>query len=261
MSEARDINNDAIGRATRAIGVAQHVLALVGAGISVESGIPPFRGPDGIWTKHGEPSMDGFLDFLRDPEGWWREVLEPSGPRAELLDAVQRAEPNAGHEALAELEQRGYLKCTITQNIDDLHARAGSRHLAEIHGNIKRLRCVQCRARYPRADFPLDPEALPPRCEHCGGLIKSDAVLFGEPIPGDVATLCQEQAALCDCMLVIGTSATVYPAAGFADDVLARGGTLVEINRDGSELSQRCHVAVRDSAAHALPRLAAALAD
>jgi len=238
MTDTEPSTDEAIERGAEAVRAAHHTVALVGAGLSVESGIPPFRGPDGIWTRHGEPSMNGYLEFLRDPEGWWRGVLEPSGPRAELLEAVQRAEPNAGHQALAELEQRGHLACTITQNIDDLHARAGSRRLAEIHGNVNRLRCVQCRARYPRADFPLDPEALPPRCERCGGLIKSDAVLFGEPIPGDVATMCQEQAARCDCMLVIGTSATVYPAAGFADDVPGPVNTSLS-RRDGGHFCAR----------------------
>src|SRR5499433_3631572 len=109
--------------------------------MSVESGIPPFRGPGGLWAKHGEPPMNGYQRFLADPAKAWRERLEPSGPLRELWETVAAAQPNPGHHALAELEAIGVLRCLITQNIDNLHRAAGSCHVAEIHGNATLIRC------------------------------------------------------------------------------------------------------------------------
>jgi len=247
---------EAVERAAALIRDADRTVALVGAGLSVESGIPPFRGPNGLWTRYGEPSMNGYMEFLRDPAGWWRELLEPSGPRAELLTALRSAEPNAGHHALVRMERAGELHCTITQNIDNLHARAGSRQLVEIHGNATLLRCVQCRSRYPRDGFPVDVRALPPGCPECAGLLKSDTVMFGEPIPGDVSLACERALESCDCMLLVGTSASVYPAAGLAWSVLERGGSLVEVNPEETEASDHCRVSIRARSSEVLPLLA-----
>jgi NAD-dependent deacetylase len=244
-----------IERAAVLIAPARHVVALTGAGLSVESGIPPFRGPGGLWTKHGEPPMDGYQRFLTDPAKAWRERLSPSGPMRELWETLQAAQPNPGHHALAELEDAGVLQCLITQNVDNLHRAAGSRRLAEIHGNYTLIRCIECVSRFARDEIPL--HELPPRCPRCGGLLKSDTVSFGEPIPADVLAQCFDEAEQCDCMLVAGTSATVYPAAQFPLDVRRRGGHLIEINLYESELTPCCAVSVRGSAATALPLLAA----
>src|SRR5207247_2559835 len=129
---------------------ARYVIALTGAGLSVESGIPPFRGPGGLWTRHGEPPMDGYQRFLKDPRRAWEERLNPAGPMRELWEALAAARPNPGHQALVELEELGVLKCTITQNVDNLHRTAGSERLLEIHGNATLIRCIECVARYPR---------------------------------------------------------------------------------------------------------------
>jgi len=242
-----------IAHATDALLRARYVIALTGAGLSVESGIPPFRGPGGLWTKHGEPPMNGYERFLADPKQAWADRLEPRGPMRELWDALAAARPNPGHVALADLETLGVLKALITQNVDDLHRQAGSQRLLEIHGNATLIRCLECVARFPRAEIPTD--ALPPRCPRCGGLLKSDTVSFGEPIPPDVLMRCEHEAERADCVVVAGTSATVYPAAHFPIAVHARGGTLIEVNPHPSELTPMCAVSLRRESGIALPQL------
>ena len=247
-----------IERAVVLLADARHVVALTGAGLSVESGIPPFRGPGGLWTKHGEPPMNGYQRFLADPAQAWRERLSPSGPMRELWETLRAAQPNAAHRALATLEEMGVLRCVITQNVDNLHTAAGSRAVAEIHGNYTLVRCLECVARFPFAAVALD--ELPPRCPQCHGLLKSDTVSFGEPIPPDVLQRCFEATESCDCMVVAGTSATVYPAAQFPFDVRERGGHLIEVNLYESELTPFCAVSLRGAAATVLPRLVERLA-
>lgn len=235
---------------------ARSAVALTGAGLSVESGIPPFRGPGGIWTKYGEPPMDGYQRFLRDPAEAWRERLAPREDWARALhEAVAQARPNAGHRALAELERRGHLAALITQNVDDLHRQAGHRRVLEIHGNHRLLRCIACNERYEPGAVDVDPEDLPPRCPACAGIVKGDIVVFGEPIPADVLRACFQAVARADCMLVAGTSATVYPAAEFPIEVLRAGGTVIEVNPEQSELTAAATVSLRGPAGPVLPRL------
>lgn len=133
-----------IREAARLIASANYCTALVGAGISKESGIPTFRGEGGLWARQGEPPMDGYQRFLEDPRAWWLTRLAQQRNPPEFAQAIAAAEPNAGHRALVELEQRGYLKHLITQNIDNLHTIAGSRALTEVHGNRTKLRCIAC---------------------------------------------------------------------------------------------------------------------
>jgi len=235
---------------------ARHVVVLVGAGLSVESGIPPFRGQGGLWDKYGEPDMRGYQRFLEDPKKWWTDRLA-SPAYQELIVALSLAKTNPGHKALREMEDLGFLKHIITQNIDNLHQQAGSRNITEIHGNCTKLRCANCNTRWPLAEFPI--EELPAECAHCGGLVKSDTVMFGEPIPTDVLDECIRQTHMCDCMLLVGTSAVVYPAASFPMDVEASGGKLIEVNPDETELTELCDVALRAPAGSALPLLAARL--
>jgi NAD-dependent deacetylase len=235
---------------------ARHGLALTGAGLSVESGIPPFRGPGGLWTKYGEPPMDGYQRFLADPRRDWQERLSPKqGWARGLFEVLSKARPNGGHRALAELERRGVLACLITQNVDDLHRQAGSRALLEIHGNHFRLRCIRCVARFAQGELEIDPERLPPLCPSCGGVVKSDTVSFGEPIPPDVLRRCYEEVRQADCMLVAGTSATVYPAAEFPLEVLRRGGALIEVNPDETELTPLATLSLRGPGAAVLERM------
>ena len=247
----------AVEAAARLILNARHVVAMVGAGLSVESGIPPFRGPGGLWTKYGEPDMRGYERFMENPKQWWEERVSRSGAYQELIDALSQAKPNPGHHALKELEDLGYLKHIITQNIDNLHQEAGSLAITEIHGNRTKLRCIGCNARWPLDQFPI--EELPPSCPECGGVVKSDTVMFGEPIPRDALDECLRQTQVCDCMLLVGTSAVVYPAAGFPVDVKMNGGKLIEVNPGETPLTEMSDVVLRAPAGESLPLLAARL--
>jgi NAD-dependent deacetylase len=234
----------------------EYVTAITGAGVSVESGIRPFRGPGGLWTEHGEPPMDGYRRFEENPKRYWEEMLSPAR-RNRFGDSFKEAKPNAGHYALAELEELGVLKSLVTQNIDNLHIEAGSRKVLEIHGNRLKLRCVRCGERFPREGFDLS--TLPPHCPACGGVVKDDVVMFGEPIPRDILDACQAEASRSDCMIVAGTSAIVYPAASLPLIVKKRGGVIIEVNPLESELSKISDVVVRSPSGEALPTLVEAL--
>jgi NAD-dependent deacetylase len=246
----------AIERAATIMTASTHCIALTGAGISAESGIPTYRGKDGLWTKNGEPPMNQYQQFAADPSGWWNQLKERRENPDELATALRGATPNDGHYGLAELERMGVLRHTITQNIDGLHRLAGSEHLTEIHGNTQRLRCTECNSRRP---FDEIPEELPPHCDKCGGLVKTDTVMFGEPIPRDALRSCIEQASRADCMLLVGTTAVVTPAADFAWDVLTRGHPLIEINLDPTVLSDRCEVAIHAPAGEIVSRVVDAI--
>jgi NAD-dependent deacetylase len=247
-------------RTAHIIAGARYTLALVGAGISVESGIPPFRGPGGLWTRLGEPAMDGYQKFIADPTAWW--AARVSGEEDEIsqfLKMLEGAKPNAAHYALAEMEQMRFLHHVITQNIDNLHQEAGSKEITEIHGNRTKLRCIACGARFPLREYGA--EEIPPRCPHCQGILKSDTVMFGEPIPRDALLSCETQTRRCDCMLLVGTSATVYPAAEFPLIAARSGACLIEINPMETPLSGLCQVVLRAPAAAALPKLVEKLRD
>jgi len=247
-----DVSED-IEKAARLVLEATYVLALVGAGMSVESEIPPFRGPGGLWTKYGEPDMRGYDRFIADPKGWWESIVKREGYARDLVEGIAQARPNPGHFALAELEEMGILKYIITQNVDNLHYAAGSKNVAEIHGNIHKLRCVSCGRRFERDEINM--EVIPPLCPHCKGYIKTDGVMFGEPIPPDVLKRCEDETGKCDCMLLLGTSAQVYPAAAFPSLVRRRGGSLIEVNPYDTALTAACHVVIRGHTGEALPLL------
>ena len=194
---------------------ARAVTVLTGAGISADSGVPTFRGADGLWRNFRAEDLATPEAFARDP----RLVWEWYNWRREIIASKQ---PNAAHYAVAEIERRASSFWLITQNVDNLHRRAGSRNLAEIHGNSTLVRCIRCGTRLPMAEVTLD--ELPPRCLRCEGILKVDTVAFGEPIPADVLAYCQREVARCDCMIVAGTSATVTPAAWFPVQMRERCG-------------------------------------
>ncbi len=216
---------DLIQRAADDILQAKYAVALTCAGISTESGIPDFRGPDGIWTKNPEleqKAYEAYNDFRVDPQKWWGDQLD--GP-VNILDEWGKATPNLGHLALTELEKAKRLKRVLTQNIDNLHQKAGSKNVIDYHGNIFKLRCLNCNSRYPVEKFDTkqlkQSGQLPPRCKACGDALKPDVVYFGEPIPSDVSFESEQAAFQCDLMLVCGTSAVVYPFASLP--ILASG--------------------------------------
>ncbi|MFA7349084.1 MAG: NAD-dependent deacylase [Desulfurivibrionaceae bacterium] len=237
MQEQREL----ISRAARCLLAARYAIALTGAGISTESGIPDFRGPSGVWTKDPEAERRAYASydrFVADPKGWWEDRFFGKS----VLGEVASASPNAGHLALAELEQIGLLKCVITQNVDGLDEKAGTRRLIEYHGNIHKLRCMACDTRFAMEDYDmaklLEEDMLPPKCTGCGGVVKTDGVMFGEPIPQKVALESDEETRKCDLMLICGTSAVVYPFAYLPHSARSSGKaiTIVEINAEPTPL-------------------------
>jgi len=236
---------DLIRRAADDLMKSKYAIALTGAGISTESGIPDFRGPSGIWTRDPEAekrAYQSYAKFQKDPKGYWKDRL--SGPS--LLGDLNKAAPNAGHLALAELEGMGILKCIITQNIDNLHQKAGSKNVLDYHGNVFKMRCVSCGGRFESREFDLGrllmEDRLPPLCQRCGGVLKSDVVHFHEPIPADVAQQSLEEAGKCDLMLICGTSAVVYPFALLPrmakERQLGKETILIEINAEPTPLTE-----------------------
>ncbi len=232
-----------VARAASDLHNSRYAIALTGAGISTESGISDFRGPSGLWTRNPEAerrAYRGYQRFLADPKSWWKESLEGRGPG---LGNLWEAKPNAGHLALARLEQMGYVKCIITQNIDALHEKAGSKRVLEYHGNFMKLRCTACGSRFFREQFDIEKlrqeDALPPRCPNCKGVLKSDTVSFGEPIPADVAFESADEAEKCDVMVVCGTSAVVHPFATLPSIARQRSGVvIIEINDEPTPLTR-----------------------
>jgi NAD-dependent deacetylase len=204
---------DLVKRAAKGLAESTFAIALTGAGMSTESDIPDFRGPKGIWTTNKEAEAKAYQRyelFLNNPRAYWEEMLGIHGTYGSFYEQIRQAEPNPGHHALAQLEALGILKCVITQNIDGLHKKAGSKRVLEYHGSVNALRCISCGLRFSREEISLD--ELPPRCK-CGAALKYDVVHFKEPIPSDVMEESEIEASRCDFMLICGTSAVVYPFA------------------------------------------------
>lgn len=219
-------NRKLIGILAKSLLKAKHVVALTGAGHSTGSGIPAFRGKDGLWTKYDPAEYAHIQTFHTNPEKVW--VMQK-----EFLDVMLAAKPNAGHYALAELEKMGILKSVITQNVDGFHGVAGNENVIEFHGNKRKLVCLSCGKKYPSEVYR---EECPPRCE-CGPILKPDVVLFGEQIPVQSLTEALSQASKCDLMLVIGTSAVVSPASEMPVAAKRAGASVVEINLEVTPLT------------------------
>ena len=219
-----------VQRAVNHLAAARNAVALTGAGISIESGIPPFRGKGGLWEKF-DPMEVAHIDALvRDPARVWKVLVK------DLKEIMDRAAPNDGHKGLAWLEQMGILKTVITQNIDGLHQMAGNTDVIEFHGNFAWLRCLKCDQRFKTVDIDLS--VAPPKCP-CGGIFRPECVFFGEMIPPIALTRSQEEASQCDVMLVVGTSALVQPAAYMPVIAHQSGATVIEINPEPTPLTGR----------------------
>ena len=260
-------------RSAQLIANSNYVVAMTGAGMSVESGIPPFRGTNGLWTKYGTPSMDGYRQFKADPEAYWDRQINAQIDEhiLELRESLRNAKPHAGHYALVELANGGHIKSVITQNIDGLDLKAGMGNaLIEIHGNRSRLRCIGCSKRTDLNDFV--PLFAPDPCEDCGQPVKFDAVMFGEPIVPEVMDAARAEIDRADCVVAIGTSATVRPASGLlwiarhrskgnqnGNDASRPDAKLIEINPNPTKLSSICDVVVRTTAGQGVPALLQAL--
>jgi NAD-dependent deacetylase len=221
----------------------QPCVVLTGAGISTESGIPDFRSAGGIWAQYDPLEVASIEAFHRDPERVW----EFYGRR---LDVLAGAEPNAGHLALAELERLRLVQAVITQNVDRLHAAAGTRELVEVHGTIAQARCLACGAVMPREGVR---ELLPlPRCPRCGAVLKPDVVMFGELLPEAAIARALELAAGAALLLVVGSSLEVWPVAGLPEEAIAHGGKLAIVNRDETSYDDAAQLVLRGSAGETL---------
>lgn len=222
------MSNHALANAAKVMRDSRCTMAFTGAGISVESGIPPFRGPGGVWARH-DPSKFEKGYFKRHPGEVWPLLKEI------FFGSLIEARPNAAHMALADLEAAGLLAGIVTQNIDGLHQKAGSTVVHEYHGSTRRLQCMSCRAMYETAEISLD--VVPPPCPKCGGLLKPDFVFFGEGIPTDVHRSATELAMQSEVCIIVGTGGTVAPANRMPYIVKNRGGIVIEVNLYDSEYS------------------------
>jgi NAD-dependent deacetylase len=216
-------------------------VVLTGAGISTESGIPDFRSAGGIWAQY-DPMEYATIDaFRRDPEKVWEFY-------ALRLGVLAEAEPNAGHLALAELERRGLVQAIVTQNVDGLHQRAGSREVIEVHGSIRTATCLEC-----GSEAALERPA--PRCSRCGAIMKPGVVMFGELLPGETMEQATELARAAGLLLVVGSTLEVYPVASLPDETLSSGGALAIVNRGPTAYDGRADIKVDGGAGETLVRL------
>jgi NAD-dependent protein deacetylase/lipoamidase len=229
-------------------------VVLTGAGISTESGIPDFRSASGLWASF-DPLEYGSIDaFRRDPARVW----EFYAPRFSMLSS---AEPNAGHVALAELERLGHVHAIVTQNIDLLHERAGSREVVEVHGSIRSASCPECGRVHALSEvLVLVGDGAAPPCSDCGAVLKPDVVFFGELLPAAAIERATELAASTSLMLVVGSTLEVFPVAGLPLDTMRAGGALAIVNRGPTALDSRATLKLDGSAGEILPRVAALLA-
>ena len=239
-----------IQEVARLIARAQNVMALTGAGISVESGIPDFRSEDGLWTIYDPAEYATINAFRRDPFKVWQML-------AAMDELIARAEPNPAHMALARMERAGRLNMIVTQNVDGLHQAAGSKNVVEFHGSGNHFTCQSCGAAAARKDLNL--RDLPPLCV-CGGVYKPDVILFGEPIPEDAVRASLAMSSICQVMLVIGTSAMVAPASHLPLLAKQGGAKVVEINLEPTGLTDEISdFTFRGSASNVLVKLTAAV--
>ena len=225
---------------------ATSVCVLTGAGISAESGVPTFRGEEGLWKKFRPEELANFNAFIRNPDLVW----EWYAYRRRLIHEVK---PNPAHHGLVVLERCVKDFTLVTQNVDNLHTRAGSKNVLELHGNIERSYCIQCRAL--ATESALEVPTGVPRCTKCGGLVRPDVVWFGEILPLEVFSKAESAARQCEIFFCIGTSAVVFPAASLPYTALDHGAFVVEMNLESTDLSSRAHEALIGKAGEILPDL------
>jgi len=210
-----------INEAAEIIRKARYAVAFTGAGISVESGIPPFRGENGLWNKH-DPIFVEIEYFHKKPKQSWEKI------KSVFYDMFNAAEPNMAHIMLARMEKRGFLESIITQNIDNLHQKAGSKYVYEIHGTSRTLSCIECSTEYELNLIDLN--FLPPTCYICKGILKPDIVFFNEKIPALALKRSKEESLKADVFIIIGTNAEVLPAADIPVKAKENGALIIEIN-------------------------------
>lgn len=242
-----------IEEAAELLSSAKKVVVFTGAGVSTESGIPDFRGRDGIWTKY-DPNDFTYQKFLNDPEARkriWRGMS--------MFGKVGQVEPNPGHFALSDLDGLGKLDCIITQNVDGLHQKAGvaDEKVIELHGTTKYVKCLSCGRRYPSGEIAkgLEEGVEDPVCDDCGGMLKPAAVFFGEPMPIKEVAEAQRRSQGCDLMMVLGSTLVVYPAAYMPAYAVESGAKLVIINLEPTPMDSYAQVCIHDKVGQVLPRI------
>lgn len=243
---------DLVRRATR-------IVVFTGAGISTESGIPDFRGPNGVWTKY-DPSefhIDRFLASKESRKRYWMRTTE-------FYHGIAQAAPNAAHYAIVELERMGKLAAVLTQNVDGLHQAAGTSadRVVELHGTSRAVACLSCGHSYPRDEFQrwVSAEGDAPDCEKCGGLMKPATISFGQSLKPEVLNRAARETSRCDLFLVVGTSLVVYPAAGFPLLAVENGAPLAIVNHEETPHDAHAVVTVRAGAGETLRRVIEAVA-
>jgi NAD-dependent deacetylase len=222
------------------------ICVLTGAGISAESGIPTFRGPEGLWAKFKPEELANFDAFIRNPALVWEWYTYRK-------TVVHGSEPNAGHHALVQMESLVSDFTLVTQNVDNLHQRAGAKKVLELHGNIERSYCIEC-GNFT-SDVVLAREGEVPKCASCGGMLRPDVVWFGELLPQMVFQEAMRASERCELFLCVGTSGLVYPAAGLPLVARERGAYVVEVNTEPTELSRRCSEMLTGRSGEILPAL------
>jgi len=225
------------------IAASDYVVAFTGAGISTESGIPDFRSPGGLWTQYDPQEYATYKAFLANPAKYWTMAKE-------VRKVIMEAKPNAAHNALAILENKfNKLKTVITQNIDYLHTVAGNSQVLELHGTYQWNYCMICKSKYTFLEVKklLDREMIPPLCS-CGGVIKSSSILFGESLPQQVVHKASLEVQKCDCLIVIGSSLQIQPAASLPFVAASHGSRIIIINREPTYLDYLAEVVLHDDA-------------
>jgi NAD-dependent deacetylase len=231
----------------------QPCVVLTGAGISTESGVPDFRSPTGIWAHYDPMEYATIQAFRRDPVKVWEFY-------ALRFEVLTQAEPNAGHLALAELERAGLVRAIVTQNIDGLHARAGSQDVIEVHGSIRAASCLECGERLPLEEVVASlRELAAPPCPQCGAILKPDVVMFGELLPEGAMERATTLARGAGLLLVVGSSLEVYPVAGLPEETVSAGGALAIVNRGPTPFDRLAELRIDAAAGETLGALSTLL--
>jgi NAD-dependent deacetylase len=253
MAKDHSTSCQGIHLAAKLINEAKHTVVLTGAGISTPSGIPDFRSPgSGLWTRYDPMKVASLTAFRYHPEKFFDWLHG-------LALKLTQAQPNPAHIALAQLEQAGAIQAIITQNIDRLHQRAGSKHVLEVHGSMSTLTCISCYRQYDSDQFikPYLENGEIPRCPNCGNVLKPDVVLFEEQLPFRTWLQAQTETKECDLMLVCGSSLEVTPVAHLPYQALENGAHLIIVNDTPTYVDERADVVLREDVAEVVPRIAA----
>ena len=243
-----DSNNNKIEKVVELLRSSKHTVVFTGAGVSVESGIPPFRGAGGLWERYDPEEVASIYGFKRNPKAFWEFAKE--------LLVKTKAEPNKAHYAIAELEKMGIVKAVITQNIDMLHQKAGSSRVLELHGSMEYVDCLDCHTAYKWEEIEKKIEKEIPRCESCGSYyLKPRVVFFGEALPSDVLSEAMDEARKCDVFMVVGSSLVVYPAAHLPFIAKENEAKLIIINYDPTDRDEMFDVVIHGKAGDILLKI------